>query len=566
MWFFKSMRGFVHPYLILVILVLGLAVGVYLVRQQTNFKPKADAVITFLDPDENPITVTYSPSVQVKLYSPFGVQTDNFEEEETEPETFLNNFIRPAQAQTNCSTSNLVRNGSFENPTIVNSKGNNQWQVYGYTNPDGATYGFTTELIPDWKKGAGASYQVELQKTGLFGTPYNGNQYAEIDVSYAITPTQTIPTQAGARYILKFAYAPRNEDIGEQRMGIYWNGQLVDTVLGTGRSGDPIRWNYYTYTVTANSSSSELGFKNSGGTSGAGNFLDDVSLTLDPSSCASVPSPTNSAPLYRTPPPSAPSSYVPQPVDNYYPQPSASSFPQASNEPQVPVSVYTTRAMISDDRNFTTNVELIYPYNKDPFILDYTFDPLPGFKTLYAKFVSNTGEQQIFSAKIELKREDVTEVKDDTEDSEDSEDPEATTKPQSSSKVTANRNTDDYDVLEDEEIDSTPKPSSRSTRSTPTPEPDSAAGSWQRMGDQNTPDPTTTPYYRSPSFERARETRDSVVYEGDKAQELLSHLEAEELQKPDQEIQDLSEEKPQESNFIKVIIDGVVHFISNLIK
>jgi hypothetical protein len=191
---------------------------------------------------------------------------------------------------------NLIKNGSFENPVIANTVTTNLWQVYGY--PTGNVNGFTTENIPDWSpRQTNAPYQVELHKN-LYGQAKDGSQYAEIDAEGIQTMKQTIPTTARS-YQLKFAYSPRR-DAGEQKLGVYWNGQLVDTITATGAGGtnNVIIWQDKTYTVQGINGNSTLGF-GSIKASGAGNFIDAISVTPGVTNSSPSPTPNLSTPQAR---------------------------------------------------------------------------------------------------------------------------------------------------------------------------------------------------------------------------------------------------------------------------
>src|SRR5579863_255588 len=70
-----------------------------------------------------------------------------------------------AASAATCSVNpaNLIVNGDFETPVIVNPYTKNLWQVYGGVSVPG--YYDAQPSIPGWLP---ATYQVELQRTGLF--------------------------------------------------------------------------------------------------------------------------------------------------------------------------------------------------------------------------------------------------------------------------------------------------------------------------------------------------------------------------------------------------------------
>lgn len=182
---------------------------------------------------------------------------------------------------------NLVQNADFEEPAIIVSGGCHT--VYG--NDPGNTY---PPSIPGWKPDI---YQVELQKCHPAAA---GTQYAEVDATNTIRLQQDLTTIPGKNYEIRYAYALR-PDAGAQSMGVYWNGQQVDTAGGTPQAGATgLSWVYRTKVVTAVGAQSTLGFSALDPTPmGAGNFLDDVSVSLvnngDPE-CTSLDDPQESGP------------------------------------------------------------------------------------------------------------------------------------------------------------------------------------------------------------------------------------------------------------------------------
>lgn len=196
----------------------------------------------------------------------------------------------PTPPQVCIPNSNVVKNGSFEDLTVNNSTTSNGWMIYG-ASPEfrNSNLNVTTpQEIPGWNgRLANAPYQIEVHNK-LFGPAASGNQYAEVDIAGRESLVQTIPTQAGREYTLKLAYAPR-PNAGNQSLGVYWNGQQIGVLSGTGSSTQTIPWKYHIFTVVASSNTSQLGLGSIQGQE-AGNFVDDISLVT---SCSSPnPSPT----------------------------------------------------------------------------------------------------------------------------------------------------------------------------------------------------------------------------------------------------------------------------------
>jgi cysteine-rich repeat protein len=176
---------------------------------------------------------------------------------------------------------NLLVNGNFEKPIIQNSYNSNMWQIYGGATAPG--YFDAQPPIDGWQP---ETYQVELQRIGLVGIPAEGKQYAEIDVLEAVRLRQAVKTVQGAEYEVYFAYAPRPDVVSAQKVGVYWNGQLVGNAAGVGASG-PILWGCHAIRVIGTGGMDVLGFGSLEGMNGNANFIDDVSLVQKTFPCPS---------------------------------------------------------------------------------------------------------------------------------------------------------------------------------------------------------------------------------------------------------------------------------------
>lgn len=68
-----------------------------------------------------------------------------------------------------------------------------------------------------------------------------------------------------------------------------------------------------------------------------------------------------------------------------------------------PEEVKTIKVVIAENPNFSTNVVELTHFNLGSNIIDYPFsDPTPGTKLVYAKFIANSGEEQVFSDSVDL--------------------------------------------------------------------------------------------------------------------------------------------------------------------
>ncbi len=155
------------------------------------------------------------------------------------------------------SRANLVTNGGFEQPDV-------DYGSYGiFASIDGwvTTYGFSLEIRDHY---------------GPYGSPYEGDQFLELDGYESSNIIQDITTQAGQNYQLSFAYAGRPDEFaGLNEIDVYWDGILLVELRN--ESGD-LAWEFKTYTVTATSDIATLEFRDIGESTSYGAHLDDVSL------------------------------------------------------------------------------------------------------------------------------------------------------------------------------------------------------------------------------------------------------------------------------------------------
>ena len=179
------------------------------------------------------------------------------------------------------SATNIVVNGSFEDtPLLPYNGGGVQWGVFS--------------SIPGWQLSYGPAIEVMRSKPGGWLAAH-GQQWLELDAD-TIPPTHTqgqigvyqdLNTVSGAWYTLRFAFSPRPgwHPSGPELDGIrvYWDGNLIATVMGNGTSLTNTSWTYYTFTVKATSNLTRLEFQDASEFNNTyGAFLDDVSVELVP--------------------------------------------------------------------------------------------------------------------------------------------------------------------------------------------------------------------------------------------------------------------------------------------
>lgn len=159
------------------------------------------------------------------------------------------------------ASSNLVVNGSFEDTAQVSGT----WSLFN--------------KVPGWQRSDNAKF--EIQTTALNIVPsQDGTQYIELDSTANYSVFQTLETQAQQNYEISFYYSARRDgDETTNKAKVYWDGELLDTLNATSRG-----WQKFTYTVKANSNSSELKFVGSGKSDSYGAFIDDVKVST---ACAS---------------------------------------------------------------------------------------------------------------------------------------------------------------------------------------------------------------------------------------------------------------------------------------
>ena len=156
--------------------------------------------------------------------------------------------------------SNIVVNGSFEDPALPNGS----WSL------------FTS--IPGWSLASGPYIEVQNH---VAGDPYDGNQFVELDSTAESAIFQDLPTIAGAEYYLSFAFSAR-PGVPVNIMGVSWNGLPVTTLSADGSALADTNWNVYSFTVAATSSSTRLQFSGLGPSDSLGEYVDAVSVQTTP--------------------------------------------------------------------------------------------------------------------------------------------------------------------------------------------------------------------------------------------------------------------------------------------
>ena len=144
----------------------------------------------------------------------------------------------------------IVVNGGFEAPWIVPN-----WSVFS--------------SIPGWTTTSGPG--IEIQGWGAL----EGGQAVELDSYGPSTMVQHLPTQAGSTYKLSVGFSPR-PGVGDNRIGVYWDGSLVSVLDGNGIGNGGSVWRRHSIRVTASKASTPLMFADLSQPDSVGGLLDDV--------------------------------------------------------------------------------------------------------------------------------------------------------------------------------------------------------------------------------------------------------------------------------------------------
>jgi hypothetical protein len=166
------------------------------------------------------------------------------------------------------SAANIVVNGGFEAPDI----------------PAG-TFALLGS-VPGWNLASGPSIEIQDH---VAGSPFEGQQFLELDSNGASSVYQDLATTPGA-YSLRFAFSPR-PGVPVNTMQVLWDGLLLDTLNASGTGLADTQWAVYNYTVTATGPTTRLQFSGVGPSNSLGEYVDAVvveSVVPEPASLASA--------------------------------------------------------------------------------------------------------------------------------------------------------------------------------------------------------------------------------------------------------------------------------------
>jgi len=165
----------------------------------------------------------------------------------------------------NATGGELIQNGGFETPDVATGN----YKIY--TESD---FGTTK-----WHVESGAGLEIQ---DNVAGTPYEGQQYAELDSDNSSVISQTIATAAAKKYRLTFWYSPRLNNGTDNTVGIKVlvagdSGAIVnDSINETSVTSN--NWTKATYDFIATDSDTKIKFSDLGNSNSLGGYLDDISV------------------------------------------------------------------------------------------------------------------------------------------------------------------------------------------------------------------------------------------------------------------------------------------------
>lgn len=160
------------------------------------------------------------------------------------------------------TAANLVANGSFEEPNIPT----NSFALF--------------PSIPEWSVEYSNPFfgAIEIQNN-VAGSPFDGNQFTELDAVGQPRLFQDLQTVVGQTYNLQFAFSPR-PGVLDNNLSVRWGDVLLDPISASGIGLTNTQWQVFNYELLATSAITRLSFDNRLETlNGLGTYLDAVSVT-----------------------------------------------------------------------------------------------------------------------------------------------------------------------------------------------------------------------------------------------------------------------------------------------
>lgn len=158
---------------------------------------------------------------------------------------------------------NVIVNGGFETPNIATG-----------------TFALFTPSIPGWTLVSGP--WIEIQDH-VAGSPFEGDQFVELDSTANSGIQQLAPTTALQPYTFSFAYSPRPGVSAESNgVNVFFNGVLVIALATNGIGLQDTAWTVFNFTVVPTGGTSSVVFAATGTSNSLGGYIDDVRLTAAP--------------------------------------------------------------------------------------------------------------------------------------------------------------------------------------------------------------------------------------------------------------------------------------------
>jgi len=182
---------------------------------------------------------------------------------------------------------NMMVNGDFENPDVVNSKG---WDIF---NKFTANLGWSSDwynVPPSWNDyDRPENSYIELHNGVNSWIPKSGSQYAELDSDWfgpdadisgepaSTAIWQDLATIPGVEYEVIFSYSPRpGADATNNSMKFSWAGDDKESFSQAGSTNTS--WTEKKYTLKAETNKTRIQFTDIGTPNSEGMFLDNISV------------------------------------------------------------------------------------------------------------------------------------------------------------------------------------------------------------------------------------------------------------------------------------------------
>jgi hypothetical protein len=156
---------------------------------------------------------------------------------------------------------NLLTNGSFETPTVVDHSGT--WEIF----PSVLGWGISSDGLELWKN--------------LMGPASDGIQNAELDGNVSTNIDQAVATVMGNKYKVSFDFAARpGTNATNNELEVSADGVQLGTLTLDGTGDVQKDWVTYSYEFTATDSSTNIKFSDLGTSDSYGTLLDNASVCL----------------------------------------------------------------------------------------------------------------------------------------------------------------------------------------------------------------------------------------------------------------------------------------------